>query len=579
MLSCDNCRISKKKCTRGQPCERCEERGDQCTYQAEKYVSEVVPKRDKVEARLKELEELMKDYIMFQYGEEIDMSIPFEPSKGLKRSRSNPYASPTLSDSSWTFSPGIHSDRFISNKIEINDTLPSPQLKLYLDTYLKTSYFSYPFINKKHIKLLYKARPLHTPLLYVMYLSGQLILIRQNKNTEYPCILENDIYKLIKYLMMVQNNDNTLLNIQTLVLLADVEAHNNRPTDASLHLIQATRKLQLLENNYLPVNTSSKLMFEREKAATYTMATKVDSLVCCLNGTPAAIHFTEEHLLKSLENYDSFIFVKILATKPNKRKYMNISDEDLLQHNQYLAMELYTSWVFITYNVNKFKTVLKQFDISQTEILIEKWKALCKNTLRINFARMDAKTFNEKYPINDPYFNIHLTNYVLIQLQTMNGAHLMGELIQNFKEYTYPSPAQSAYSADEACYIYVKERSMNNLTEVLFCQDPERKKYIDNMRNIDFVYLLPHFFIFKDGESKYSELSKEIALREAYKWPCVESMFKMCPPTRAVLNSDKIQPLSPFNEISNILPKPPSPKDTDFRAGAHNVMYTSPISS
>lgn len=524
MLACDRCRVDKKKCSREIPCERCSQRGQECTYTANSYETEVATRQNKLESRLKTLENVLLNYVGKEYGADMNIDILTFISQGLGKRSFNEFRSPILSDFA-NLSININSDSAISVTAPIYDSISSAQLKLFFGAYVRYSYRSYPFLNLRHLQLLFKVRPFYTPILYVTYLIGQLILIRKNRTESYPLIEENQFYKLARYLLSTQSDDTSLLNIQALILLADVELQNGLGNEGSLHSLQAVRKLQMLgvDKEQSKSQSSSSLMYQRELEATWAMAKRTDALVYMSAGIPQTIQHTKEDWERSTDHYKSFELIDSMVQSSDRNSF-DISEEELTQYLRYLSMELYCFSCALTDKFSKFKNLAQESRTIDRETFLSKFDLIVYFFHNHPFYTVDGKTFNEKFSTDHPQFNLFAANYLLFQSHSITFSHIIIDFLEEANMYDYPSPASSS----EKDIAYYKERlnyQMDNLIEVVYNSDPQRKQFIDSLINIDYIFAIPHYYIQRFRAKQYGTQSQDQIIDAYEYWPCLQRIF------------------------------------------------------
>jgi hypothetical protein len=522
MLSCDKCRISKKKCSRDEPCQRCRDKGFECTYEAVTNSAQIIPKTNAMEKRLEELEILFKTYLKLNEGIDINLDSIYSGKSGLKRGFND--ISPINLD--LISSKNLNSDKLITRHTYSNDQLSYKDLKLYFDTYVQNFHALYPFINLKHLRLLLKLKPLESPILYVIYCIGQFILFRKTKVTPLPNLKDNYFYNFATYLLKTHNQTGSLLNVQSLILLADLELQHGLCNESGFHNVQAIRKLQMegVYNSPETKYTSSTLMVQREREATWVMTKRVDGFCSSATETPYTVRISREDLDISADNYDSYIFVSTI-TKRFNRKSFSLSDEELYQYSSYLAMDLYCFSIYHLCSTKKFKKASKNFDTLDKESFISESMDLLECIRLSPLDGIDGEAFNAKFPLDHPQFNIHFANYILFQFEAIGVYSMLVDFLNGAKQYNYPSPPQFESGVDLNDFENVRYNHLQNLIQVLYPSDPVRRKYIEDLTTVDYIFVIPHFFISKAKVPKYSQTSEKLILDNFDKWPCLEAIF------------------------------------------------------
>jgi hypothetical protein len=530
MLSCDRCRVVKKKCTRGEPCERCLKGGHECSYTAVRYEDEVVTKEDRLKARVQTLEDILVEYVGKEYGADMDFSILNYLSQGLGKRSFSQFRPSNLSQFSG-FSYNINSDSVISSHVPVYEDTSKAQLKLFFGTYVKYVYHSYPFINLKHLKLLFNVRPYHTPILYITYLIGQLILLRKNKSTIYPGIEDNQFYRLAKYLISTQTHDNSLLHIQTLILIAEVELQNGLGIEGSLHNLQAIRKLQMfdLEKTPAKVKSASSLLYQRELEATWAMAKKTDAYIYTAARIPRTIRSTVEDWSKSQDHYHSYLLIDSMM-KRFDRNVFDISEDELNQYLRYLSMELYCFTCALTDKFYKYKYEVKHnFDAIDKDTFMSEWAQASYFVRNHPLISVDGETFNKKFPLDHPHFNLFVTNYLLLQTYTLTVNQIMIDYMEESLKYDYPSPMSSDSQDEFPDFKKIRSEKVQNLIHLVYSTCPKRRRYIDQLTCVDYIFSLPHYYIYKFGPRKYSVDSHNTMIEVFDYFPCLGTIFYLNP--------------------------------------------------
>jgi hypothetical protein len=481
--------------------------------------TKVISRKGNIETKLAELEDILYNYVKYKHGINLDFTeeyptLPKFPSIDLSTGL---FANSDLDDS-------FSDHRLISTYTYVDKQ--KTELKLYFDAFLENFYPTFPFFNLRHIQLLFKVRPLHTPILYVIYIMGQYTLLRKNNVKPLPSVEDNYFYHLVLYCVMVKNSDNSLIHIQTLVLLAHLETQLGMFTKASLHITQAIKKMQMLDIDQLIYKppTPSGVLIQREKEATWAMAKRVDCFISGIAQLPNAVHSREEDWKRAIDHYNSYLLINELTSK-SRRERIDISDNDLSQYQNFLAIELYTFSVFMTNGITKFKKTVREADILDEDIFVRDWEVLTEFVISHPMAMLDGAGFMKTYELDNPQYNMYLVNFLMLQFQSIGITELMVDFLERMNQHSYPSPSPFFGKQDVEYYRKIRDQKAKNLIQLYYAEDSKRTRNLDDMRTIDFAYLLPHFYIYKYGDSTNKTLSLETVLSALDFWPCMKTIF------------------------------------------------------
>ncbi|KXN74780.1 hypothetical protein CONCODRAFT_14538 [Conidiobolus coronatus NRRL 28638] len=242
--------------------------------------------------------------------------------------------------------------------------------------------------------------------------------------------------------------------------------------------------------------SSSSLMYQRELEATWAMAKRTDAMVYMAAGIPQTIKHTKEDWERSTDHYKSFELIDSMVENSDRDSF-DISEEELTQYLRYLSME---------------ETFLSKFD------------SIVYFFHNHPFYSIDGKTFNEKFSTDHPQFNLFASNYLLFQSHSITFSYIIIDFLEEANMYDYPSPVSST----EKDIAYYKERlnhNMDNLVEVVYSTDPQRKQFVDSLINIDYIFAIPHYYIQKFRAKQYGTQSQNLIVDVYEYWPCLHRIF------------------------------------------------------
>lgn len=388
MLSCDACRVAKKKCNRKRPCERCSEKNLECTYDAKSYHSEVVPKYRQYEDRLKKLEKMVLEIRKLNGLPKIDPELIY-------------------------FNNNFSANNFFGFCYKVpsnNSVVKSSQdtkayLKNLLDIFLSSLLPPFPFINPATLRAKFEINPFDSPLLTAAYCRTQLYLNQFSGSCCVPSVQDNYFYKLTSILLLKNSDEISLESIQALILTALIELETNACTAFRRHCTEAIKKANIM---YLHDPDSMQRMadihiLKLEKDATWSMIFLLDYLSSCIWGLP--------HLMYDLPT-------TITSLDDVAETYQSLYPSQELSDplaEQFSAMKLYVAWVKIFSVVNSHKGPLQPFNIFFAEQFKSRYKLASDLLTKIQDILpplLCPAYFNSEGP-QHPARAVHLSFYLL----------------------------------------------------------------------------------------------------------------------------------------------------------------------
>ncbi|KXN74782.1 hypothetical protein CONCODRAFT_76667 [Conidiobolus coronatus NRRL 28638] len=486
MLSCDECRIAKKKCDRNTPCSRCAEKKLSCQYTAKKYKHEVVPKRLKLELRLKRLEESLLNFIEDEHGVKVELP-KFEqsvlPKYGFSSSNKesvSPLGSSSGPSSSSSAIPIIRTTINTDPKDQINFNIPLPYLETLLQTYIESVHLFYPFVNIEYVNYLFTTNPHASILLNVLYLVGEVTQNRLNNINPITLFESSYFYQVTRWLIKLKEDTVDLEIVQALFLLGKLELELGYSYLSNRHIIDGVKKLQMMNKD----------QENQDWKNTWAIACKIDTVTEVSSNMPSLIKLKSQHFLESQSS---------LYTSDDPSQLLNICImwAYLMQQLHHLRKQVDAK----TINVNDF---LESFhDISQY--------------LKSHpFYKIEAVQFLQSFR-NHTYFSGYLSNFIIYNLRIINFRQTVRIFMDDndISEEIKNSPM-----------LELSRPSIVNLCTILCSGDSELQQAIDKYIKLDYSFILAYYTLYVAADDTISAICKKKFDESIEYWPSLTMIQK-----------------------------------------------------